>query len=239
MYVSKRVTCGLQESLGHRNRHVRTKSGSTQQQRTKDLTAGMPVMHILSAKNSKTAISSGESSSGEISGGISSNSNNGKNVGVLRDYLVRRPTNIFKSLMRTSVDAVQTSMDAFQGVSSKVFRVVRQKVSTAPRSIPVAPSSEERSDENRSGSSSSGAKDRPTATKKPTAVVNQPKRGLIKGIGHSVASILHTGIAGMEQATDLGFLMGNIGTHKIRASLDGKSGNQEIFKLLVKYAGTY
>lgn len=70
-------------------------------------------------------------------------------------------------------------------------------------------------------------------------VVKKPNHGLVKGFGKSVAKIIDTGIAGMEQITDLGLLLGNIGTHKIRAKLDGQNGNHEIFNLLVKYVSMY
>jgi len=67
------------------------------------------------------------------------------------------------------------------------------------------------------------------------AVMEKKPTGFVK----RVAKMLDTGIAGIEQVTDLGMLLGNIGTHKILSKLDGKSGNQEIFKMLIKYVGTY
>lgn len=153
--------------------------------------------------------------------------NGGQSGGVLHKYLVRKPANVFKRLLRSGVDVVQSSMDAFQGVSTSVFRAINPK-NAAPRSVrepstPLSMTSEE-----------------PEAPQEPAETDRlQPRPGIVGRLGNTVTSILHTGIAGAEQITDLGFLMGNIGTHKIRAGLEGQDGNKEIFKLLVKYAGTY
>ncbi|VVC29751.1 Hypothetical protein CINCED_3A018298 [Cinara cedri] len=58
------------------------------------------------------------------------------------------------------------------------------------------------------------------------------------GIVGSVANFIDTGVAGMEQATDLGLVMANIGTSKIRSELDGTDGNKEVLKILVKYVAS-
>jgi hypothetical protein len=150
---------------------------------------------------------------------------------MLHDYLFRRPSNMFRGLLRTGVNVVQRSMDTFQGVSSKMFEIARHRTrraksnatESASRSVvpKAADSAEPANDEPRAGGG------RPRSGRFPT------------DFGGSVFNMIDTGIAGMEQVTDLGLLLGNIGTHKIRAGLNGNNGNQEIFKLLVKYIGTY
>lgn len=149
--------------------------------------------------------------------------NSGQSGGVIHKYLVRKPANVFKRLLRSGVDVVQSSMDAFQGVSTRVFLAIKPKT-TASRSVPRPPTL------------LSMTSDEPAAEQSPAA---KPRPGIVGRLGNAAASILHTGIAGAEQITDLGFLVGNIGTHKIRAELEGQDGNKEIFNLLVKYAGTY
>ncbi|XP_022171259.1 uncharacterized protein LOC111034376 isoform X2 [Myzus persicae] len=143
-------------------------------------------------------------------------------LGGLGNFLFRKPNKIFKSLMRTSVRVVQRGMDAFQGVSNKVYRVARKQIGGS-RAGGSSSASAGKSDE---GSDRTPVKRQADAVKKPTGFVKR------------VAKMLDTGIAGIEQVTDLGLLLGNIGTHKIMAKLDGKSGNQEIFKMLVKYVGS-
>lgn len=163
----------------------------------------------------------------------------GRSAGVLRKYLVRKPASILRKLLRSGVDVVQTSMDAFQGVSTSVFQAIKPKsvAATTRRSVPGPPTLlSMTSDESAAGGGGRSAA--ATARQKPAGTSPKPG-GMVSKLGNAVASILHTGIAGAEQITDLGFLMGNIGTHKIRAGLEGQDGNREIFNLLVKYAGTY
>lgn len=156
----------------------------------------------------------------------SSNVNIGRGdggIGGLQDFLFRKPNKIFKNLMRSSVKVVQRGMTAFQGVSNKVYNVARKQIGVK-RSRGFSSASAGKSDEVGDGTP---VKRQAVAEKKPTGFVKR------------VAKMLDTGIAGMEQVTDLGLLLGNIGTHKILSKLDGKSGNQEIFKILIKYVGTY
>jgi len=146
-------------------------------------------------------------------------------LGGLGNFLFRKPNKIFKSLMRTSVRVVQRGMDAFQGVSNKVYHVARKQI-RGPRGGGSSSASGGKSDEG-GGSYRTTVKRQVEAVKKPTGFVKR------------VTKMLDTGIAGIEHVTDLGLLLGNIGTHKIMANLDGKSGNQEIFKMLIKYVGKY
>lgn len=156
----------------------------------------------------------------------SSNENTGRGdggIGGLQDFLFRKPNKIFKNLMRSSVKVVQRGMTAFHGVSNKVYNVARKQIGVK-RSRGFSSTSAGKSDEVGDGTP---VKRQAVAEKKPTGFVKR------------VAKMLDTGIAGMEEVTDLGLLLGNIGTHKILSKLDGKSGNQEIFKILIKYVGTY
>jgi len=145
--------------------------------------------------------------------------------GGLRDFLFQKPNKIFKSLIRSSVKVVQRGMNAFQGVSTKVCHVARKQIGVK-RYRGSSSASASKSDEVGDGNGTP-VKRQAVAEKKPTSFVKR------------VANMLDTGIAGIEQVTDLGLLLGNIGTHKILSELDGKSGNQEIFKILIKYVGTY
>lgn len=169
-----------------------------------------------------------------------------KTVGLLRDYLIRKPSNLFKNLLRTSVDIVQHGMDSFQGVSTKMYKRVR-KVTYRPtnnRSVRRKKLSTGSKERHHRAGRSSGVSSGDTAEisdngKSADGTVGRRRKlGFIRKVGDSIVSTIDTGIAGMEQVTDLSLLLGNIGTHKIRASLDGKSGNQEIYKLLVRYVGT-
>jgi len=146
-------------------------------------------------------------------------------VGGLRNFLFRKPNNIFNSLMQNSIKVVQRGMNAFQGVSNKVYRVARKQI-VGPHIGGSSSASVGKSGEG-SDSIRKPAKRHAVAVKKPTGFVKR------------VAKMLDTGIAGIEEVTDLGLLLGNIGTHKLMAKLNGKSGNEEIFKILIKYVGTY
>ncbi|XP_050527575.1 uncharacterized protein LOC126897765 [Daktulosphaira vitifoliae] len=55
---------------------------------------------------------------------------------------------------------------------------------------------------------------------------------------NTVANIVDSGINVMSEANDLSILASNIGLQKIRSKLDKKSGNAEIIKLLLEYAGS-
>jgi len=146
-------------------------------------------------------------------------------VGGLRNFLFRKPNKIFNSLMQTSIRVVQRGMDAFQGVSNKVYHVARKQIG-GQRTGGSSSASASKSAEG-GGNTRTPAKQQAVTVKKPTGFIKR------------VAKMLDTGIAGIEQVTDLGLLLGNMGTHKILAQLNGESGNQEIFKMLVKYVGTY
>lgn len=202
----------MQESPpARRHQHVRTKSGSADQSRTRDLTAGMPAVTAAVDGQANGGGANGDKLGGGASGGGGGDGSN--NPGVFRDYLIRKPTRLLKGLLRSGVGVVQNSMDTFQNVSTTVFKAVKLNTTAAPRSVRIK--------------SPSDADD-------PSAADDPPDRHW----GNTMATIVNTGISGVEQMTDFGLLIGNIGTHKIRAGLDGKDGNQEIFNLLIKYAGT-
>lgn len=104
------------------HKHARTRSGSSHQPRKESLTADMPLVNIQTsttinsgresiAKTTTTKLVTAKNSTGVNRSGASS---------VLRDYLFHKSSNIFRSLMRSGVGVVQRSMDAFEGVSSKV-----------------------------------------------------------------------------------------------------------------------
>lgn len=118
--------------------------------------------------------------------------------GLFHKYLIRKPSNLFRSLMHTGVNVVQTGMDTFGDVSSRIYKVARKT----------------------------------TARK-----IDNSDVGYVRSLGRSVVNMIGTGIMGMEKITDVGLLLGNIGTEKIRSELDGKTGNHEIFKMLIKYVG--
>lgn len=105
-------------------RHARTRSGSSQQPRTQSLTAGMPPVNIhtgaaiTNGKESTTKITTNKVVTANGSTGMTRKDDIGGSV--LRDYLLHKPSNIFRNLMKSGVGVVQRSMDAFEGVSSKV-----------------------------------------------------------------------------------------------------------------------
>lgn len=184
----------------------------------------MPAVPAAAAVNEQANDASGGGASGGKNGGNGGGDASGggggggsKNHGLIRDYLIRKPTRLLTGLLRSGVGMVQSSMDTFQNVSTTVFKAVKLNTTALPRSVRAK--------------SPSDAGD-------PSAAVDRPDRNLVGSWGDTMANIVNTGIAGMEQMTDFGLLIGNIGTHKIRAGLDGKDGNQEIYNLLVKYAGT-
>ncbi|XP_060856976.1 uncharacterized protein LOC132934666 [Metopolophium dirhodum] len=239
------VCCYYDQAATNEHDHVRTKS-STRLQKTQDLTSGMPLMTVVAG----TATVSGERSSDTDTDAdvdtdtdpdadadtdtdtdtdtntlaIIKSPNVNTGSGGLRDFLFGKPNKIFKSLMRTSVRVVQRGMNAFQGVSNKVYHVARKQIGVK-RASGSSSTSAGKSDESGDGDRTP-AKRQAVAEKKPTGFVKR------------VAKMLDTGIAGIEQVTDLGVLLGNIGTHKILSKLDGKSGNQEIFKMLIKFVGS-
>lgn len=172
-----------------------------------------------------TATVSGEKSTDTNTEVNTKSSNGSGSVGGLRNFLFRQPHKIFNSLMQTSVRVVQRGMDAFQGVSNKVYHVARKQIG-AQRTGGSSSASASKSDEG-GGTTRTPAKRQAVAVKKPTGFIKR------------VAKMLDTGIAGIEQVTDLGLLLGNMGTHKIMSNLNGESGNQEIYKMLIKYIGTY
>lgn len=236
---------------------------------TDALTAGMPAAAAIPVAGSgEITDSAGVSGEVTVVGGGGGNGSGGKSgdVGVFHDLLVRQPSKILRKLMRTGVDVVQRGMDAYQSATSKVYDVARTTIgrprvinasttastaaSTAasttadagpqPSASSAAASDEgsHRLQDNAAGSSggesSKRARSRRRALKAPPT--DQAKTN---GLGNTVIDLLDTGIGGIEQMTDLGLLLGNIGTHKIRAKLDGQSGNKEILKLLIKYVGEH
>lgn len=202
------------------------------------MTAGVPDVTAASAVNGQANGVGGDASGGKcdgsgasggkcdggganvdkiVGGGTSDGGGSSKSQGLIRDYLIRKPTHLLKGLLRSGVGVVQNSMDTFQNVSTTVFKAVKLNTTAVPRSVRLK--------------SPSDADD-------PSAAAQPPDRNLVGRLGDTVANIVNTGISGVEQMTDFGLLIGNIGTHKIRAGLEGKDGNQEIYNLLVKYAGT-
>ncbi|XP_025191062.1 uncharacterized protein LOC112591454 [Melanaphis sacchari] len=214
------VCCYYDQAATARHDHVRTKSGSTNVHRTKHLTSGMPPVTVVSSSVNMTNGGSSDVDADAIA------SEENPNGGKLSDFLFGRPNKIFKNLMRSGVRVVQRGMDVFQGVSNKVYRVARKKISGSSTGSSSLSSS--KSDENGGnvGGRQPVKRHVKAAPKKPTGFVR------------SVARMLDTGITGVERVTDLGLLLGNLGTHKIMAQLDGKSGNQEIFNLIIKYVGS-
>lgn len=194
------------------------------------MTKGMPPLTSVIAAPAVTSDDDGDQVvSGDVLG-----SNGGGGTTMLHDYLFRRPSNLFRGLLRTGVNVVQRSMDTFQGVSSKMFEVARHRTRRAKSG---ATESAARSVVSKAANGTEPPNGAPVRAK---VGDGRPKSSRFPaGLGGSVFDMIDTGIAGVEQATDLGLLLGNIGTQKIRSELDGKSGNQEIFKLLVKYVGTY
>lgn len=209
---------GQEQSAKSQHDHVRTKSSSVTTPRAQLVTAGMPLLTADVA------------ASPAVNDVLAAKDDDGS---VLREYLFRRPSKVFRGLMLTGVDVVQRSMDTFQGVSSKMFKVARRRTrrangnatGSATRAIAASKTANQPLPVNSGGAS--------------TPVKPRPKSKFPADLGDSMFKMIDTGLAGMEQVTDLGLLLGNIGTHKIRAGLDGKSGNQEIFNLLIKYVGTY
>lgn len=210
----------------------RTKS-TTRSERTKHLTDGLPPVplttsddksatEVATVTTTTTTTSSSSSSGGGDTTVSSVETKNVPNTSVLGSYM-QAPRYLLKNLMLTSVNALQTGMDTFQSMSAKVYEMARQKVTT---------------DE-----SSSAAKDESSpaagAKRSKRHIAGSQELGLVHGLGKSVSNIIGTGIAGVQEATDLGMLLGNMGTYKIRAALQGKDGNQEVLKLLVQYVGKY
>lgn len=217
--------------------HMRTRSGSTKVQRTKHLTSGMPAVTVVAG--AATVVGEGGSSDtdadaemdvlGDVDG-VKATPDTNTGHGRLRDFLFGRPNKIFKSLMRTGVRVVQRGMDAFQGVSTKVIHVARKQIGGSSSSSGGSSSQQSSSKSNESGDVGNRKpvkRQAETEVKKPT--------GFVK----SVAKMLNTGLTGIEHVTDLGLLLGNVGTHKLMATLNGKSGNQEIYNLIIKFVGTY
>lgn len=136
--------------------------------------------------------------------------NNSRQINSLRDYLVQKPTDIFKTLLHAGLTVVQAGMDTFGDVSARVYRTI------TPDRQPY-----------------SDTRQRSTDGSKPS------NPGLVQTVAKSVVNMVGTGISGMKEVTDLGLLLGNIGTQKIRSKLNGDTGNQEIFQMLIKYVGTY
>jgi len=155
--------------------------------------------------------------------GATPNANTGH--GKIRDFLFGKPNKIFKNLMRSGVKVVQRGMNAFQGVSNKMIHVARRQIGGSSGSSSGSSSQQSSSKSNESG-------DRKPVKRQ--AEVRKPT-GFVK----SVAQMLNTGLTGIEHVTDLGLLLGNMGTHKLMATLDGKSGNQEMYNLIIKFIGTY
>lgn len=150
--------------------------------------------------------------------------------GRLGNFLFGRPNKIFKSLMRTGVRVVQRGMDAFQGVSTKVLHVARKQIGGGSGSSGGSSSQQSSSKSNESVD----VGDRKPVKRQVEAEVKKPT-GFVK----SVAKMLDSGLTGIEHVTDLGLLLGNMGTSKLMATLDGKTGNQDIYNLIIKFVGTY
>lgn len=110
------------------------------------------------------------------------------------------------------MDVVQRGMDTFQGVTSSAFKVARILVKDPGKSA---------------------------EPRKRSVPGNKKHSEFIGGLGKSVASMINTGVTRMEQATDLGLVLGKIGASKIRSEIDGTDGNDEIIQILVKYVGMY
>lgn len=155
---------------------------------------------------------------------------------VLGDY--GSPANILRKLMHTGVDALQIGMDTFQDVSTKVYQIARKTVAPRDTVAGTGRTTVATSAESKSSSAENGRRRRwrrrGSRHTSSSAVVDETPKGLV----NSVTSIIDTGIVGMQEATDIGLLLGNMGTHKFRAILDGKNGNQEVYKLLIKFIST-
>lgn len=221
--------------------HARTRNRPTNMQRTKHLTSGMPAVTVVAG--AATAVSDDGSSDTDadaemdvlgdadtVTGGVKATPDTNTGHGRLRDFLFGRPNKIFKSLMRTGVRVVQRGMDAFQGVSTKVLHVARKQIGGSSGSSGGSSSQQSSSKSNESGD----VGDRKPVKRQAEAEVKKPT-GFVK----SVAKMLNTGLTGIGHVTDLGLLLGNMGTHKLMATLDGKSGNQDIYNLIIKFVGTY
>lgn len=102
-------------------RRAQTRNGSTRHQRNKNLKVGMPI----TAVSGVTAIAEAHKLSPErvANGDISGDKKRG---GVLGDYLIQKPTNVFRNLLQTGVSVVQGGIDTFGQVSTKMYEVVRK-----------------------------------------------------------------------------------------------------------------
>ncbi|KAE9544116.1 hypothetical protein AGLY_001805 [Aphis glycines] len=229
------VCCYYDQAATLHHDHVRTRSGSTKVQRTKKLTSGMPAVTVVAG----AATTVGEDGSSDtdadaemdvlddvdtVTDGVKATPD--ANTGRLRDFLFGKPNKIFKSLMRTGVKVVQRGMDAFQGVSTKVLRVARKRIGDNSSASGGSSSQQSFSKSNESGD---------VDDRKP--VKRQAKVKKPTGFVKSVSKMLKTGLTGISHVTDLSLLLGNMGTHKLMATLDGKNGNQEMFNLIIKFIG--
>lgn len=109
------------------------------------------------------------------------------------------------------MNIVHRSINTFQGMSSSVFKVARERFGQ-PRVL-------------------AGMKER--------AISGLKKQiNYVEGVGKSVTKIFNAGVSGMKEATDLGRMLGNMGKSVIQSEFDGTDGTDKIFKILLQYVGT-